>query len=95
MTYFHILQYEKSTGEPQQKIELLKQIKEITAHRAHLDSSVEKIKGQLLDQEHGSVRVAGSALVDDWECLKSMVTKKLDLSHAFYQYFLLFSVGNS
>ncbi|KAI3505198.1 hypothetical protein L2E82_47615 [Cichorium intybus] len=65
--------YEKSTGEPQQKIELLKQIKEITMHRAHVDSSVDTIKGQLLNQEKGSARVAGSVLVDDWECLKSMI----------------------
>ncbi|XP_023755331.1 vacuolar-processing enzyme [Lactuca sativa] len=65
--------YEKSTGEPQEKIELLKNIKEITTHRAHLDSSVETIKGKLGDQDYGSVRPEGSVLVDDWECLKSMI----------------------
>ncbi|KAI3505199.1 hypothetical protein L1887_27163 [Cichorium endivia] len=65
--------YEKSTLEPQQKIDLLKEIKEITTHRAHVDNTIESIKGELLDQEHMSVRGAGSALVDDWDCLKSMI----------------------
>ncbi|KAI3828883.1 hypothetical protein L1987_02994 [Smallanthus sonchifolius] len=66
--------YQKSTGEPQEKEELLKNIKEITAHRAHLDSSVIAINSQLLgDLQHGSVRGGGWALVDDWDCLKSMV----------------------
>ncbi|XP_024996629.1 vacuolar-processing enzyme-like [Cynara cardunculus var. scolymus] len=65
--------YNKSTEKPQQKEKLLKQIKEITAHRAHLDSSVDVIKGYLLGKGHGTVRGKGSALVDDWGCLKSMV----------------------
>ncbi|KVH91891.1 Peptidase C13, legumain [Cynara cardunculus var. scolymus] len=65
--------YNRSTEKPQQKEELLKQIKEITAHRAHLDSSVEVIIGYLFSKEHGSVRGEGLALVDDWGCLKSMV----------------------
>ncbi|CAH1453741.1 unnamed protein product [Lactuca virosa] len=65
--------YERSTLEPQQKIELLKEIKEITTHRAHLDSTIESIKGELLDQEYLTERRPGSVLVDDWDCLKSMI----------------------
>ncbi|KAK1419065.1 hypothetical protein QVD17_28222 [Tagetes erecta] len=66
--------YTKWTGETQQKDELLKKIKETTAHREHLESSVNTINGKLLgDQQHGSVRGEGSAIVDDWDCLKSMV----------------------
>ncbi|KAI3691664.1 hypothetical protein L6452_31465 [Arctium lappa] len=65
--------YNKSTEKPQLREELLKQIKEITAHRAHLDICVDEIKGYLLGKGHGSVRGEGSALVDDWGCLKSMV----------------------
>ncbi|XP_076881112.1 vacuolar-processing enzyme beta-isozyme-like [Bidens hawaiensis] len=66
--------YKKWTGEPQEKEELLKNIKEITAHRSHLDSSINTIKFQLLgDQQHGSQRGGGWPLVDDWGCLKSMV----------------------
>ncbi|KAL7595845.1 hypothetical protein Lser_V15G30522 [Lactuca serriola] len=65
--------YESSILEPQQKIELLKEIKEITTHRAHLDSTIESIKGELLDQEYLKERAPGSVLVDDWDCLKSMI----------------------
>ncbi|XP_076914862.1 legumain-like [Bidens hawaiensis] len=66
-------EYNKSTEETQQKKGLLNQIKEITAHRAHVDSSIDKIKGLLLGNGHGPVRAEGSALVDDWDCLKFMV----------------------
>ncbi|KAI3804351.1 hypothetical protein L1987_25828 [Smallanthus sonchifolius] len=65
--------YKKLTEESQQKEELFNKIKEITAHRAHLDGSVDMIKGYLLGNELVSVRDEGSALVDDWGCLKSMV----------------------
>ncbi|KAK1430551.1 hypothetical protein QVD17_13371 [Tagetes erecta] len=65
--------YKRSTLETQQKEELLKKIKDITAHRAHLDNSVEMIKRYLVGSRHGPTRPKGSALVDDWDCLKSMV----------------------
>ncbi|XP_024996631.1 vacuolar-processing enzyme beta-isozyme-like [Cynara cardunculus var. scolymus] len=65
--------YKKSTKVSQQKDELLKEINEITAYRAHLDRSVDVIKGYLLGKGHESVRSEGAALVDDWKCLKSMV----------------------
>ncbi|KAI3505200.1 hypothetical protein L1887_27165 [Cichorium endivia] len=63
----------KKSREESQKEDLLKQIKEITAYRAHLDSSVDMIQRYLLASTHISVRGEGMALVDDWECLKSMV----------------------
>ncbi|GJU40748.1 vacuolar-processing enzyme-like protein [Tanacetum coccineum] len=65
--------YKKSTSEPEQKKELLNKIKEITAHRAHLDSSVPTIESELLVDRLVEVRGDGMALVDDWDCLKSMV----------------------
>ncbi|GJS63679.1 vacuolar-processing enzyme-like protein, partial [Tanacetum coccineum] len=65
--------YKKSTGEPEQKKELLNKIKEITAHRAHLDSSASAIESQLLADRLVEVRGDGMALVDNWDCLKSMV----------------------
>ena len=77
---FNTLQYKKSTGEPDEKKELLKKIKEITAHRAHLDTSVSTIEGQLLADRLIEERGDGMALMDDWDCLKSMVIKKTDLS---------------
>lgn len=45
------------------------------AHRAHLDSSVDMIKHNILGNGNGPVRDEGSALVDNWECLKFMVKK--------------------
>ncbi|KAK9059238.1 hypothetical protein SSX86_021857 [Deinandra increscens subsp. villosa] len=66
--------YKKLTGESQQKEELLNNIKEISTYRAHLDSSVDAIKGELFgDQEHGSMRGEGLPVVDDWSCLKSTI----------------------
>nr|XP_043628472.1 vacuolar-processing enzyme-like [Erigeron canadensis] len=56
-----------------EKEELYQKIKKISAHRSHLDSSVGIIEGYLLGNKQGSVRGEGSALVDDWGCLKSMV----------------------
>jgi legumain len=48
------------------------------AHRMHLDSSVELIGNLLFGTDVGAsklnaVRPAGQVLVDDWDCLKSMV----------------------
>ncbi|KAM0002284.1 putative legumain protein [Helianthus debilis subsp. tardiflorus] len=65
--------HKKLTKGSQQKEELFKKIKEITAHRTHLDSSVDMIKGYLLGNEQALVRDEGSALVDDWGCLKLTV----------------------
>uniref|UniRef100_A0A251VAA9 Putative peptidase C13, legumain n=2 Tax=Helianthus annuus TaxID=4232 RepID=A0A251VAA9_HELAN len=65
--------YKKSAEETQQKENLLQKIKEITAYRAHLDSSVDMIKRYLLGSGDGPVRGDRSALVDDWDCLKFMV----------------------
>ncbi|XP_071685915.1 vacuolar-processing enzyme beta-isozyme-like [Rutidosis leptorrhynchoides] len=65
--------YKRSTGDSQQKEELLKKIKEITAHRAHLDSSIDIIRGKLLQGEKAVKRTEGMALVDNWDCLKTMV----------------------
>ncbi|KAF5729879.1 vacuolar-processing enzyme [Tripterygium wilfordii] len=60
------------------KNEILKQIKETMGHRTHLDGSMELIGTLLYGPQKGSavlstVRATGSPLVDDWECLKSMV----------------------
>ncbi|KAF5774916.1 putative legumain protein [Helianthus annuus] len=65
--------YNSSTGEPQQKEELLNKIKEITTHRTHVDSSINTINVKLLGDQHVLMRGVGKPLVDDWECLKSMV----------------------
>lgn len=76
LSYICYPQYKKSTLEIRQKEELLKKIKEITTHRAHLDNTVNIIKHYLLGSRNGPVRDEGSALVDDWGCLKFMVKKR-------------------
>ncbi|WOL10090.1 legumain [Canna indica] len=70
--------YEKLEERSNKKKETLKEIAEIMMHRAHLDGSINHIGNLLFGSEIGSsileaVRPSGKALVDDWECLKSMV----------------------
>ena len=72
------LQY-KNLENGSQKNEVLKQITETMRHRTHLDGSIELIGTFLYGPHKGSsifnsVREPGMPLVDDWGCLKSMVT---------------------
>lgn len=71
------LQY-RIIKDPTEKAELLRQITDTILHRKRLDGSVEIIGLVLFGPENGpsvlnSVRGRGLPLVDDWECLKSMV----------------------
>ncbi|KAK7310727.1 hypothetical protein RJT34_08421 [Clitoria ternatea] len=55
-----------------------KQVLEVMSHRMHIDNSVQLIRKLLFSIEKGpetlnKVRPAGSVLVDDWGCLKTMV----------------------
>ncbi|KAF4404060.1 hypothetical protein G4B88_014516 [Cannabis sativa] len=74
--YFMWQLYKRS--ELEKKTEILKQIKDTTRHRTHLDESI-KLIGSLLygpqknEAVLNSVRSPGLPLVDDWSCLKSMV----------------------
>ncbi|XP_031388638.1 vacuolar-processing enzyme [Punica granatum] len=70
--------YKKSEGAMEKRREILGQIMGIMKHRIHLDGSIEMIGMLLFGPERGSVvlsavREPGSPLVDDWQCLKSMV----------------------
>ncbi|XP_058104586.1 vacuolar-processing enzyme [Magnolia sinica] len=70
--------YKQSNDGSEKKMEILKEIAEITKHRMHLDSSVELIGKLLFGLERGpsilgKVRPSTQALVDDWGCLKDMV----------------------
>lgn len=78
-----ILQYKKAEG-TEKKSEILNQITETKRHRNHLDGSVDLIGVLLYGPKHGptvlnSVRAEGLPLVDDWQCLKSMVLYSSDL----------------
>jgi legumain len=70
--------YEQSNGGPEEKLSALREIKETVEHRKHLDSSIDFIGRLIFGFENGpsvleAVRSSGQPLVDDWDCLKSMV----------------------
>ncbi|KAJ0106591.1 hypothetical protein Patl1_18823 [Pistacia atlantica] len=74
---FMPLKYKKADGSGE-KSQILDQITETMRHRNHLDGSIEMIGVLLYGPEMGggilnSVRAPGLPLVDDWQCLKSMV----------------------
>jgi len=76
---FWVVQYKRAEGGSEKKTQILNQIKETMRHRTHLDSSMELIGTLLFGPKKGSailksVREPDSPLVDDWRCLKSMVT---------------------
>lgn len=92
-TIIYVLQYKKAENGGK-KSEILKQITEIMRHRAHLDGSIEMIGSLLFGPGKSSsvlnhVRPPGSALVDDWKCLKSMVSTLL-LSFVYSTLYLFF-----
>lgn len=71
-----VLQYQRSEDGSRKKDEILKELTETTRHRKHLDASVELIGTVLFGPTANvlnPVRETGLPLVDDWECLKSMV----------------------
>ncbi|XWS38517.1 hypothetical protein CRYUN_Cryun19dG0138100 [Craigia yunnanensis] len=68
----------KNLEDGSKKTEMLKQITETMRHRIHLDGSIDLIGILLYGPAKGftilnSVREPGLPLVDDWQCLKSMV----------------------
>ncbi|XP_074264917.1 vacuolar-processing enzyme beta-isozyme [Silene latifolia] len=69
--------YERAKGR-REKQEILKEIVETMKHRIHLDGSIELIGKLLFGPVNGpsvltSKQRPGMPLVDDWDCLKSMV----------------------
>uniref|UniRef100_A0ACD5ZAB0 Uncharacterized protein n=1 Tax=Avena sativa TaxID=4498 RepID=A0ACD5ZAB0_AVESA len=69
--------YRKSEGGISEKSKARKQLLEVMAHRSRVDDSVELIGRSLFGRDGpqvlNAVRPAGQPLVDDWDCLKSMV----------------------
>ncbi|KAG8375645.1 hypothetical protein BUALT_Bualt10G0121800 [Buddleja alternifolia] len=62
------------------KSEAQKQLAEAMTHRTHLDNSIKLVGKLLFGMEKGpevlkTVRPAGQPLVDDWNCLKSLVNR--------------------
>jgi legumain len=70
--------YKKTEANSIKKTEIMKQITQTMRHRNHVDKSIELIGFILYGLENGStilnsLRESGLPLVDDWQCLKSMV----------------------
>ncbi len=95
------MQFRKAPEGSPRKIEAQKQFVEAMSHRMHLDNSVKLIGKLLFGIEKGpevltTVRPAGRPLVDDWDCLKTLVILPI-LSLSFTSvklfFFILFS-GN-
>ncbi|CAM0903595.1 unnamed protein product [Alopecurus aequalis] len=70
--------YEQLNGRSEEKLRVLREIKETVLHRKHLDTSIEFIGKLLFGFANGpsmleAPRSSGQPLVDDWDCLKRMV----------------------
>ncbi|KAH9303186.1 hypothetical protein KI387_014769 [Taxus chinensis] len=70
--------YKRSTENSLEKLEAQKQLVGMMTHRMHLDKSVKLIGKLLFGSERGpavlnTVLPPGQPLVDDWDCLKTMV----------------------
>ncbi|KAM0908369.1 hypothetical protein ACQ4PT_015521 [Festuca glaucescens] len=70
--------YEQLDAGSEEKLRVLKKIKETVAHRKHLDSSIDFIGKLVFGFENGpsvleAPRSSGQPVVEDWDCLKRMV----------------------
>ncbi|XP_020167168.1 vacuolar-processing enzyme beta-isozyme 1-like [Aegilops tauschii subsp. strangulata] len=70
--------YEKLNGGSEEKQRALREVKETVLHRKHLDSSIDFIGKLVFGFDKGplvleAARGSGQPLVDDWDCLKTMV----------------------
>ena len=72
-------QYEKLNGGSEEKQRALREVKETVLHRKHLDTSIDFIGKLVFGFDKGpsvleAARGSGQPLVDDWDCLKTMVS---------------------
>jgi hypothetical protein len=79
LMFTYCFQYEQSNGGSEEKLTALREIKETVEHRKHLDSSIDFIGRLIFGFENGpsvleAVRSSGQPVVDNWDCLKSMVS---------------------
>ena len=84
-------QYELLHEKSREKLEVLREITGTVTHRKHLDSSIDFIGKLLFGVENGpstlgAVRAPGQPLVDDWDCLKRMVSSLLKLESSSFLY---------
>lgn len=77
-TSFNFVQFRKAPEGSSRKKQAEKQFMEAMSHRVHLDNSIKLVGKLLFGIEKGldvleTVRPTGKPLVDDWNCLKTMV----------------------
>ncbi|KAI5013962.1 hypothetical protein ZWY2020_055352 [Hordeum vulgare] len=70
--------YEKLNAGSEEKQRALREVKETVLHRKHLDSSIDFIGKLVFGFDKGpsvlqAARGSGQPLVDDWDCLRTMV----------------------
>lgn len=81
-------QFRKAPEGSPRKNAAQKQVLEAMSHRVHIDSSMELIGQLLFGLEKGpevlkAVRPAGLPLLDNWDCLKTMVLFPMIQLHLF------------
>lgn len=79
---------QKSDVGSQEYLQAQKKLRDEISHREHVDYSINLLGKLLLGHENGSkilknVRSPGEPLVDDWDCLKTLVIKP---SYLLYLY---------
>jgi legumain len=92
------LQYHSAAEGSTRKLKAGEELVNTMAYRMHLDNSVELIGNLLFGSEAGpsklnAIRPAGQVLVDDWDCLKSMVRlRNAEFVQVFYSHTLVQSL---
>ena len=76
---YSCFQYEQLNRGSEEKLRALRELKETVVHRKHLDNSIDFIGKLLFGFENGpsmleAPRSSGQPVVDDWDCLKRMVS---------------------
>jgi hypothetical protein len=78
LIFIDLCQFRKAPQGSPRKVAAQKQVLEAMSHRMHIDDSVKLVGKLLFGMKKGpevltSVRPAGQPLVDDWDCLKTLV----------------------
>jgi len=78
LIFVDLYQFRKAPQGSPRKVAAQKQVLEAMSHRMHIDESIKLVGKLLFGMKKGpevltSVRPAGQPVVDDWDCLKSLV----------------------
>lgn len=78
LIFVDLCQFRKAPQGSPRKVAAQKQVLEAMSHRMHIDESIKLVGKLLFGMKKGpevlaSVRPAGQPVVDDWDCLKSLV----------------------